>query len=672
MAENYQYLDKNGVQTLWTKAKSTFGKIDGIFLGGSGATAGIINKMATIQTFNPDNLTIPGLVPAPGGSSSTAIFLRGDGTWAQPIGSTYSAATTTTDGLMSSSDKIELISKAVGNGKIYYGESNTAANVQQKQVTIDGITSYETGMIVIVRFANNTVDNITLNINNLGAKSISIDNQTGGATGNLPSYTFTAGTHVFLYNGASFYDISVSFKYGAGNGLKLNKTSTDWSIVHDDSITAGTVGPSASVSGTTVAVPYLTYNNTGHITAASSQKFEIPVATTSAPGVMSTAQVVKLNAATTATAFKTIHYLGTGGSFTYKASDDTDINIRSSDKIGVCSTANPQAGFMPADRVFLMLTHATSMSAAGTVGSTSNVSGTTMSVPYIVYDNTGHITGASTKKFAIPTATTAAPGVMSTAQVTTLNQLVDTVDGIISTGGQQNQDAFSYVNVAGANTTISASDPKDTFVLKGNGSVSLSASTVDNSITITGSTYGNATTAAAGLMSVDDKIKLNSVASSAEVNQNAFSKLTTVYNGSASTAAANSKESNIIVAGSDGIQVRAFMNSGQYPTLTIYGTGLASTAYVDETIATKMTGAAMFKSTATTASPSTAEIYSAGNYWLVGTAGTYVNGSIVCQPGDMIFATTGTTAANTGSTTHFTAIQQNLTPISTTWIQNLD
>lgn len=89
---SYQYLDPNGLTTLWGIIKNRFGQVDGIFLGGSGATAGITNKMATIQTFNPDNLTVPGLVPAPG-SSSTATFLRGDGTWAAPVGSTYAAGT---------------------------------------------------------------------------------------------------------------------------------------------------------------------------------------------------------------------------------------------------------------------------------------------------------------------------------------------------------------------------------------------------------------------------------------------------------------------------------------------------------------------------------------------------------------------------------------------------
>ena len=48
-----------------------------------------------------------GLVPAPGVGKNTS-FLRGDGTWAVPHDTTYSNATTSTAGLMSSQDKTKL------------------------------------------------------------------------------------------------------------------------------------------------------------------------------------------------------------------------------------------------------------------------------------------------------------------------------------------------------------------------------------------------------------------------------------------------------------------------------------------------------------------------------------------------------------------------------------
>ena len=48
-----------------------------------------------------------GLVPAPG-TGKQGAFLRGDGTWANPAGTTYGVATQTQNGLMSAADKKKL------------------------------------------------------------------------------------------------------------------------------------------------------------------------------------------------------------------------------------------------------------------------------------------------------------------------------------------------------------------------------------------------------------------------------------------------------------------------------------------------------------------------------------------------------------------------------------
>lgn len=224
MANNYQYLDSNGLTTLWGIIKNRFGQVDGIFLGGSGATAGITSKMATIQTFNPNNLTVPGLVPVPG-TPSSEVFLRGDGNWAAPVGSTYAAgsglslsgttfnhtnsitsgsvgdesiqspvfggsfkaisisvdaqghitdfdqhnvyipdsvATTTTDGLMSSTDKIKLNSVASSAevnqnafSNIKVGSSTVAADSKTDTLTLVGSGS-------ISLSANTSTDTVTI------------------------------------------------------------------------------------------------------------------------------------------------------------------------------------------------------------------------------------------------------------------------------------------------------------------------------------------------------------------------------------------------------------------------------------------------------------------------------------------------------------------------------
>lgn len=54
-----------------------------------------------------------------------------------------------------------------------------------------------------------------------------------------------------------------------GTGLTLTHNSTNGIVLnHDNYVTAGTAGTSSATSGATLAVPYVTYNAQGHITAA--------------------------------------------------------------------------------------------------------------------------------------------------------------------------------------------------------------------------------------------------------------------------------------------------------------------------------------------------------------------------------------------------------------------
>ena len=80
--------------------------------------------------------------------------------------------------------------------------------------------------------------------------------------------------------------------YSAGSGLSLSGTT----INHASSITAGTAGSSSSTSGTnTISIPYVTYNDTGHVTTAGTRTHTINEATTSAPGLMSLSDKTKMD-----------------------------------------------------------------------------------------------------------------------------------------------------------------------------------------------------------------------------------------------------------------------------------------------------------------------------------------------------------------------------------------
>ena len=59
--------------------------------------------------------------------------------------------------------------------------------------------------------------------------------------------------------------------YSAGTGLSLSGTTFN----HSNSITAGTVGTSSATSGSTVAIPYITYDAQGHITGSGTHSHTI-------------------------------------------------------------------------------------------------------------------------------------------------------------------------------------------------------------------------------------------------------------------------------------------------------------------------------------------------------------------------------------------------------------
>lgn len=102
-------------------------------------------------------------------------------------------------------------------------------------------------------------------------------------------------------------------------------------------------------------------------------------------------------------------------------------------------------------------------------------------------------------------------GVMSVADKYKLNN--------IASGAEVNQNAFSNVKVG--STTVSADTKTDTLELVAGSNVTLTPDATNDKITIaaTDTTYSNATTSAAGLMSSDDKTKLNGIETGADVTK---------------------------------------------------------------------------------------------------------------------------------------------------------
>lgn len=170
---------------------------------------------------------------------------------------TYNSASTTADGLMSSTDKTKLDAT-----NIAYGTCSTAADTAAKVVTISGNTNWKlaVGSIVVVKFTNtNTASNVTLNVNNTGAKSIWFNNAVfatnsstvNGSAGRFTTYMYDGTYWVWIANGTDNNTTYSPATLGQGYGTCTTAEATTAKVVSLSSY--------ALVTGGVVAVKF-TYN----------------------------------------------------------------------------------------------------------------------------------------------------------------------------------------------------------------------------------------------------------------------------------------------------------------------------------------------------------------------------------------------------------------------------
>ena len=204
----------------------------------------------------------------------------------------------------------------------------------------------------------------------------------------------------------------------------------------------------------------------------------------------------------------------------------------------------------------------------------------------------------------------------------------------------------------------------------------------------TDTTYSNATTSAAGLMSSTDKTKLNGIAEGAEVNvQSDWSQTTTTADdyiknkptlGSAAAKDAGAAAGNvplvgtalgttankIVVTNSSGALAPSSYTIGAASAKAVdtsissgtTSTNLPTSAAVATFVASQVSGATAFQGIADSNTDiSGAAPFVAGYYWVIGTAGTYVGQT--CEVGDMVFCTT---SASTYSASNFSVVQNNI------------
>ncbi len=390
--------------------------------------------------------------------------------------------------------------------------------------------------------------------------------------------------------------INVYFTYAnTESSISLNVNSTGNKTVYVDNNSSILWDAGATKS-------FVYYDNQWRLINPTSVGTTYDAATTTAAGLMSAADKIKLNGITT-------------GASTYAAGSGLSLSG---------TTFN----------------HTNSITASS-VGSSVATSGATLDVPYAKYDAQGHITekGVHVHTIGSLAASAITSGTFATARIPSLPVSIITsgtfataripnlpasiitsgtfataripnlpasiiTSGTFSTarlpvstsvdnnsnlptgsaiqsyvtglGYEANQNAFTTVKVG--TTDLVADSKTDTLTITAGNNITLTptASSDSFSIAATNTTYSNATSSAAGLMSAADKQTLDGlVASGGEVNQNAFSNVVV----GSSTVAADQKTDTLTLVGSGAVSISANTSTD---TITITGTnttyGAATTA----------------------------------------------------------------------------------------------
>lgn len=185
---------------------------------GSKGSSGVTPTIKAASGANIASVGVPSVIASTSGTITTFTFnnLKGEKGDAGTNATTTAAASTTANGLMSSTDKTNLNTVM---STLALATCSTARNVTAKVATLANFV-LKPGATIVVKFTSTTTTNpssgnLTLNVNNTGAKAIAFTRN--GAIGTL-NYS-SAGAfcnniaHIFTYNGAYW----VCSSYNADN-----------------------------------------------------------------------------------------------------------------------------------------------------------------------------------------------------------------------------------------------------------------------------------------------------------------------------------------------------------------------------------------------------------------------------------------------------------------------
>jgi hypothetical protein len=404
-------------------------------------------------------------------------------------------------------------------GSNFYGSCSTAAGTAAKTVSVDGTFTLYTGATVAVKFTvTNTAKNPTLNVDSTGAKAIYYNGAAISA-----GYLKANKVYMFVYNGAQWDfigDIDTNTTYTSlknpssltiqGNGTTLTNGTYDGSAAKTVNITPSAIGAAASSHTHSIS-------NITNLQSSLDNKLslsggtltgEIAIGQGDGKGVQLGANG-RFNATYNGASDYTV--LGMmNGNFTLGSSSIPTI-LRGGSYIQVSNEMRFNGGDTTGGSKIVLETNKGQITNSGTgtlfgytaddvlaVGHSSaalNFRGSGAAPTYngIAISLNGHTHSA---------ATTSAAGLMSAADKKKLDGVATGANNYTYTLPAATSSALGGVKV-GSNISNSS------------GTISLTKSNVTSALgytpPTTNTTYSNATTSAAGLMSAADKNKLNSM-----------------------------------------------------------------------------------------------------------------------------------------------------------------
>ena len=187
------------------------------------AISDVTNLQTTIDTINSE---VDGSIKGLSASGKTITYTKNDGTTGTITtqDTTYSAASTSAAGLMSSSDKTKL-----NYTNIAYGTCSTAAATAAKVITISGNTKWALtagSMITVLFSTTNTASNPTFNVNGTGAKNVYYANAQITTT-SLSYAGYASRPMNYMYDGTQYIFIGWGVDNNSDSKVTQTVTTTD-------------------------------------------------------------------------------------------------------------------------------------------------------------------------------------------------------------------------------------------------------------------------------------------------------------------------------------------------------------------------------------------------------------------------------------------------------------